>query len=130
MTDFASSAETSPITTIVVKSGRTGGGMVTAYVLDGDLREGRGRHLAQNGIPGRQQRHVERPCGAILRARQIAGHELGGLAFDDRKCLGRQRRMKFIVSQQLHAAEKFSFGTATEKRYPALSFAAMSSNAF
>ncbi len=87
ITALASSGETSPMTTMVVRSGLmvaekycfTWSKLIVARVAGVDL--------PQDRVARRQQRQIQGTRGPVLRAYQVAGNKLGGLLFDDREGL-------------------------------------------
>jgi hypothetical protein len=64
--------------------------------------------------------------GAVLLARE----GLRRLLLHDRERVGRQRRMQFVVGQQLHAVIEVRTGACSENAVPAEAWAEMSSSAF
>ena len=110
----------SPMTTIVVKSGRKDVSIIICDIHNGEAVDGFRRCFAQSWIAFRKQAFLERAALQVAWALQFAGNSRSELRLQNGKRFARQRRMQFIVGQQLRGAvEILGQGPAPEKSPPA-----------
>ena len=97
--------------------------IIMLHVLDRERLDAVRRCLAPRRVVLRKQRDGQRVAGNVAGAFDFAGDGRGELLLDDFEIVFGQRRRKFIVCEQLHAAFKLVGQNLKRKIAPADSFA-------